>query len=174
MAYGQADLASSSPFPFGRYVQASTWAGWIPSLFTPAQFVTTTFKQETSFRSCLRRHGYVVQQLNRKLFGNNWRRRGEGISYVIGVEAQQRGVLHTHAVWDVPFVSYDWVHSLEKEIGGRIWIESVSSECGVGYYVSKYAVKDGNVVIYLSRQIQALRFVSGDSEGGTSNMLRGQ
>jgi len=143
--------------PFnGRFVQASAWANWIPSLFEPAQFVTTTFKEETSHRSVLRRHGFVVQQVNRKIFGNNWRRHGEGISYVIGVEPQMRGVLHSHAVWDIPFVPYDLVHSLQKSIGAHIHIGPVSSAVGVGYYVAKYAVKSGSVFVYLSRQVEAL------------------
>jgi hypothetical protein len=140
-----------------RAVQSAWWAQWIPQLFPPAQFVTNTYDNETSWRSCLRRHGYVVQQINRKVFGNNWHRHGEGISYVIGVEAQRRGVLHTHAVWDVPYVPYDLVHSLEKSIGGRIWIEPVTKSEGVAYYVTKYAVKTGQVWLYLSRQLQALR-----------------
>lgn len=145
------------PLPLGsRSVQASSWASWIPSLFSPAQFVTTTFKEETSLNSVLRRHGFVTQQINRKLFGNNWRRRGEGVSYVIGIEPQSRGVLHSHAVWDLPFVPYDVVHGLEKRIGGRIWIEPVTDASGVGYYVSKYAVKSGSVFVYLSRQKEAL------------------
>jgi hypothetical protein len=123
--------------PFSRHIQVSSWAKWIPELFPPKQFVTTTFNEETSLRSVLRRHGFVVQQINRKLFGNNWRRRGEGVSYVIGVEPQQRGVLHSHAVWDISFVPYELIHSLEKKISARIWIESVDSTCGVGYYVAK-------------------------------------
>lgn len=139
-----------------RSVQASQWANWIPSLFIPAQFVTTTFKEETSLHSVLRRHGFVAQEVNRKLFGNNWRRRGEGVSYVLGVEPQLRGVLHSHAVWDVPFVPYDVVHGLEKRIGGRIWIEPVTDGSSVGYYVTKYAVKSGSVFVYLSRHNEAL------------------
>jgi hypothetical protein len=142
--------------PFSRYIQASTWGAWIPELFPPAQFVTTTFAEETSWRSVLRRHGFVVQEINRKVFGNNWRRHGEGISYVIGIEPQARGVLHSHAVWDIPYVDYGIIHSLEKRIGSRIWIEPVTATEGVGYYVTKYAVKSGQVWLYLSRQVQAL------------------
>lgn len=150
-------LELEKPFKLGsRHVLASRWAEWIPSLFVPAQFVTTTFEAETSLRSVLRRHGFVVQQVNRELFGNNWRRHGEGISYVMGVEPQQRGVLHSHAVWDVPYVPYDLVHSLGKSIGGRIWIEPVTCDSGVSHYVTKYAVKSGSVFVYLSRQKEAL------------------
>lgn len=154
--------------PASPYLQAQAWGEWIPELFTPHQFVTMTYRVETSRNSVLRRHGYLVQQVNRNLFGNNWRRHGEGVSYVIGVEPQQRGVLHSHAVWDVKYVPYDLIHSTMGELGGYAWVEPVSSNCGVGHYVTKYAVKAGQVHIYLSRQIQALRFGQGDSWRGTS------
>lgn len=155
----QSSEGASSPLdlPFtGRHVQASAWATWIPTLFEPAQFVTTTFKVETSWRSVIRRHGFVVQQVNRKIFGNNWRRHGEGISYVVGIEPQLRGVLHSHAVWDIDFVPYDYLHSLGKSVGGHIDVRPVTSAVGVGYYVAKYAVKSGSVFVYLSRQVEAL------------------
>jgi hypothetical protein len=142
-------------YAFSRKVQASAWAEWIPTLFTPRQFVTITFAKDTSLLSCLRRHGFVVQQVNRKTFGNNWRRRGEGVSHVLGVEPQLRGVLHVHAVWDLWWVPYDQVHSLGSQIGGHVHIEPVTANCGVGYYVTKYAVKAGHVYTYLSRQVEA-------------------
>lgn len=148
----QEDLPASS-----RYVQASAWAGYLPDLFEPKQFVTVTFKEETSLNSVLRRHGYIIQQVNRHLFGNNWRRHGEGVSYLLGVEPQLRGVLHAHAVWDVRYVPYDLVHTIDDGIGGHVHIEPVGSSCGVGYYVTKYAVKSGAVYIWLSRAIEALR-----------------
>lgn len=157
----KSDGALSSP-----KVQAMAWADWVPSLFDPRQFVTLTSRNEVSLNAILRRHGFIVQQVNRKVFGNNWRRHGEGVSYVLGVEPQARGVLHVHAVWDLPFVDYRFVQSLGKQCGGTVYIEPVSSDCGVGYYVTKYAVKTGHVYTYLSRQVEALRFGSGDSERG--------
>lgn len=131
-----------------------------------------TYRQETSLNSVLRRHGYLVQQVNRNIFGNHWRRHGEGVSFVLGVEPQRRGVLHTHSVWDTEFVPYELIHSIMKKLGGMAWVEPVNSNCGVGHYVTKYAVKAGQVHVYLSRQIQALRFAEGDSSGGTSGTLR--
>ena len=152
---------------FSRCVQASAWASFIPQLFTPHQFVTQTYREETSLNSVLRRHGYLVQEVNREIFGNNWRRHGDGVSFVLGVEPQLRGVLHTHAVWDADFVPYDLIHSTMKRLGGLAWVEPVTTTCGVGHYVTKYAVKSGQVHIYLSRQIQALRnAVPGLTVGG--------
>lgn len=141
---------------YGRVRMASAWAEWIPTLFQPKQFVTMTYREETSFTSVLRRHGFLVQQVNKKVFGNNWQRRGEGISYVLGVEPQLRGVLHVHSVWDAEFVPYELIHSTMKKLGGFAWIEPVTSNSGVGYYVAKYAVKAGHVYTYLSRQKEAL------------------
>jgi hypothetical protein len=44
-----------------------------------------------------------------------------------------------------------------KKLGGMAWVEPVKASCGVGHYVAKYAVKSGQVHVYLSRQLQALR-----------------
>lgn len=140
-----------------RFVQASAWAEFIPSLFSPRQFVTMTYRDEVSLNSVLRRHGFLVQQVNRKIFGSNWRRHGDGVSFVIGVEPQLRGVLHSHSVWDAEFVPYELIHATMKQLGGHAWVEPVTSDSGVGHYVTKYAVKSGQVHIYLSRHIQALR-----------------
>lgn len=141
----------------GRQVKASSlWASWIPTLFTPRQFVTLTSRDQISDGTMCRRYGYIIQQVNRELFGNNWRRHGDGISHVYAVEPQQRGVPHIHAVWDAEFVPYDMVHSIANRISGYAWIEPVTSDSGVGHYVTKYAVKSGQVFVYLSRQKQAL------------------
>ena len=155
---------------FSRHVQASSWGEFVPSLFTPRQFVTQTYREETSLNSVLRRHGFLVSQVNRKLFGNNWRRHGEGISFVLGVEPQLRGVLHSHAVWDAEFVPYDVIHSTMRGLGGHAWAEPVNSNCGVGHYVTKYAVKSGQVHIYLSRVSEALR---NDVPGLTTRRMGG-
>lgn len=156
--------------PYSRYVQASAWAAFIPALFIPRQFVTQTYREETSLNSVLRRHGFLVSQVNRKIFGNNWRRHGEGVSFVLGVEPQLRGVLHTHAVWDAEYVPYDLIHSTMKGLGGYAWVEPVDSSCGVGHYVTKYAVKSGQVHIYLSRVSEALR----NDEPGLTTRLMGE
>jgi hypothetical protein len=140
----------------GVRVQASAWADWIPSLFVPRQFITLTSRDAVSDGTLCRRYGFIVQQVNRNLFGNNWRRQGVGISHVYAVEPQQRGVPHIHAVWDAEFVPYDLIHSIAKRISGYAWIEPVSSSSGVGHYVTKYAVKSGQVFVYLSRHKQAL------------------
>jgi hypothetical protein len=140
----------------GHKVQASHWAEWIPSLFTPRQFITLTSRDLVSQDGICRRYGFIVQQVNREIYGNNWRRKGEGISHVYAVEPQLRGVPHIHAVWDAKYVPYDLIHSIANRISGYAWIEPVTNDSSVGYYVTKYAVKSGSVFVYLSRQMQAL------------------
>ena len=154
----QADQAAQVPEPalYGVKVQASAWAEWIPHLFQPRQFLTLTSKDPVSEAALCRRYGFIVQQVNRNLFGNNWRRQGNGISHVYAVEPQQRGVPHIHAVWDQEFVPYDLIHSIANRISGYAWIEPVTSDSGVGHYVTKYAVKNGSVFVYLSRHKRAL------------------
>jgi hypothetical protein len=140
----------------GRAVQAATWGNWIPTLFEPRQFVTLTSREEISAASLCRRYGFIVQQVNRNLYGNNWRRKGLGLSHVYGIEPQRRGVLHIHAVWDAEFVPYELIHSIANKYVGWCWIEPVRGNSSVGYYVTKYAVKSGSVFVYLSRHKEAL------------------
>jgi hypothetical protein len=99
--------------------------------------------------------GFLVMKVNRALFGNNYRRKGEGMSYVMGVEPQLRGVVHIHAVWDQARVPYDLIHKVWNRISGYAWVEPVTSHCGVADYVSKYAVKGGLVSTYVARQLKA-------------------
>ena len=139
-----------------RYVQASQWAEWLPTLFQPKQFLTMTSRDEVHEDTLLRRHGYLLRKMNKAIFGNNWTRRGEGISYMLGLERQKRGVLHLHAVWDAPFVPYDQFHSICNRISGFALIEPVDAATGVAYYVAKYSAKGGRIEVYLTRQMQAL------------------
>lgn len=139
-----------------RYVQAGIWAEWIPKLFEAKQFLTLTSREEVFTDTLLRRHGYLLRKINKEVFGNNWSRRGEGISYLVGAEPQKRGVLHLHSIWDASYVPYEQVHSIWNRISGHAWIEPVTATTGVAYYVTKYSVKGGVVDVYLTRSKRAL------------------
>lgn len=141
-----------------RYLLADQWAEYIPSLFTPRQFLTLTSKQFVYAEVLTHRYRFLVGKVNKAVFGNNWYRHGEGISDVVGVEPQLRGVLHLHAVWDAPDVPYKLVHEIWNRISGYAWIEPVTAAAGVAHYVSKYSVKGGMVSTYLNGQKRALRF----------------
>jgi hypothetical protein len=139
-----------------KYLEASDWAAWIPTLFEPRQFLTLTSRDFVYGDAMLHRYGYLVRKCNKFLYGNHWQRREKGISWVMGIEPQHRGVLHIHAVWDSPELPYSEIHKLWNRISGGAKIEPVSSHCGVADYVSKYAVKGGMVSTYLPRYKTAL------------------
>lgn len=138
-------------------IPAASWGSWIPTLFDPRQFFTLTSRDPVFEDTMCRRYGKIVLEVNREVFGNNFRRHGLGLSHVYAIEPQRRGVPHIHAVWDAEYVPYDLVHRVAKRISGWAWIEPVTSDCGVGHYVTKYAVKGGRVSVYLSRKILALQ-----------------
>lgn len=144
-----------------RYVQASVWAEWIPTIMQPRQFLTLTSREEVYADTLLRRHGYLVRKLNKEIYGNHWDRRGQGIAYSLGVEPQKRGVLHLHSIWDAEYVPYDQVHSIWNRISGHAWIEPVTAATGVAYYVTKYSVKGGMVDTYLPRSKRVLLATGG-------------
>ena len=65
------------------------WAGWIPTLFEPRQFLTLTSEEEVFSDTLMRRYGKLLRLTNKALFGNHWHRHGEGISYAVGMEPQR-------------------------------------------------------------------------------------
>ena len=139
-----------------KYLEASDWAAWIPTLFEPQHFLTLTSRDYVYHEVLWHRYGFLLRKVNKELFGNHWFRRGEGLSWVMGIEPQLRGVLHIHAVWDQNRVPYDLIHSVWNRISGYAWVEPVTAACGVADYVSKYSVKGGMVTTYLARHKQAL------------------
>lgn len=139
-----------------KYLEGADWATWIPTVFEAMHFLTLTSKNSVYDEVLTHRFGYLIQCLNRGLFGNNFRRHGQGLCYVQGVEPQLRGVLHLHAVLDEPRLPYDKIHEIWNRISGYAWVEPVTSNCGVAEYVSKYSVKGGRVSIYVPRQKRGL------------------
>lgn len=139
-----------------KYVLADEWADWIPTLFKPKQFLTLTSRDFVYSEVLTHRYRFLVGKLNKNLYGNHWARHGDGISDVVGVELQKRGVLHLHAVWDTDRVPYGLIHEIWKRISGYAWIEPVNATTGVAHYVAKYSVKGGAVTTYLSGKKRAL------------------
>jgi len=151
-------LELAKPFHHGtKFLTADSWADWIPTLFEPKQFLTLTSRDFVYNEVLTHRYRFLVGRVNKELFGNNWYRHGEGLSDVVGVEPQSRGVLHLHAVWDQERVPYSMIHKIWQRISGYAWIEPVNATTGVAHYVSKYCIKGGTVTTYLSGQKRGLR-----------------
>lgn len=150
--------------PFERaskYILADDWADWIPTLFEPKQFVTLTSREYVYAEALTHRYKYLVGRVNKMLYGTNWSRSGQGLSDVVGVEPQKRGVLHLHAVWDSEQVPYSEIHSIWNRISGYSWVEPINAITGVAHYVSKYSVKGGTVSTYLSARKRGSLYIPG-------------
>lgn len=95
---------------------------------------------------------YFVAQVNREVYGNNWRRLWHGgIQWARGSEFHKDGRLHFHALLSAPTADlsqlasrYGWHEWWYREFG-RNQIEQPRSQHEVAGYVSKYVVKDGEV-----------------------------
>lgn len=95
---------------------------------------------------------YFISQINREVFGNNWRRLWhQGVQWVRGSEFHKDGRLHFHALLSAPTADlnhlmsrYRWHEWWYREFG-RNQLEQPRSQRDVSLYVSKYVVKGGDV-----------------------------
>lgn len=75
-------------------------------------------------------------------------------NYVIGMELQQREVVHFHFLADRP-LPYQFIHNWWHMTMGFAWLEQVRDPVAAMHYVTKYVTKGGNenVDIYLKAPI---------------------
>ena len=103
----------------------------------------------------LKRTRYFCAKVNDSLYGKRWQRRGEGIEYVTGLELQKRGSCHSHSLLRLP--DHD-VHDREQfslaywqqfatRLGGYAWLQIPRETADVTAYVTKYVLKDGELVL---------------------------
>lgn len=92
-----------------------------------------------------------VTEINRRLYGRNWKRGAGGVVWARGQEFHKSGRVHFHAVLAAPdgdlnklASRYHW-HELWFREFGRNQIERPRDQDEVVGYVSKYVAKDGEV-----------------------------
>lgn len=119
-------------------------------------FLTLTDPGVCHPETMYKRTRYFMNAVNRDLYGNNWRRRHDGIEHVIGLERQKRYSCHSHSLIRLPdhdasdpaqFSLRRW-QAFAQELGGFAWLEVPNNGVLVVDYVTKYVCKDGEV--YLS------------------------
>ena len=102
-----------------------------------------------------KRTRYFFNLINRKLYGRNFYKRGVGIEYVIGLERQKRGSVHSHSLIRLPdhdinnrsaFSIIDWNEEATK-LGGWAKLERPRNSNDVVDYVTKYVCKGGEVFL---------------------------
>jgi hypothetical protein len=133
----------------------TSWAEYIPRIIRPEHFLTLTARNYVYESILESKYLSLVRATNKELFGNNFDRRGEGISWAMAIEPQRRGVLHVHALWDQSYIPYKFILDYWQGISGFAKILPVDDATGASAYLAKYVVKGGKVHIYLSKQKRA-------------------
>jgi hypothetical protein len=115
-------------------------------------FITLTFKEETFPDVANRLFDYLVKCLNKEVFGNNYRRivSKSYFSYSKGLEYQRRGIIHFHVLIDRP-VNFCTIHKIWNEFAGFAHTSIIENRNAAISYVSKYALKGGQVDLYFAK-----------------------
>lgn len=118
--------------------------------------LTQTFENRTHPEVVGKAHRYFLNLFNRELHGNHWKRRGViGCQSVLGIERHKSGWPHSHAVIGHPdidlaaqeFASLRRSLKLESDFQwGWSKLEVAKSAAHANAYVSKYIVKEGEIV----------------------------
>ena len=145
--------ARTELFAISTDALAQAWREFIAHY--PMQwFCTLTFTEEVHPERAAKLFRLFIRQLNKKLYGSHFERRGHlGVFWVLAWEYQKRGVLHFHAlVGDVEDLNararrLDWMdiwHGFGPP-AGFARIEDIKSQEAVRNYVTKYVTKGGQI-----------------------------
>lgn len=129
---------------------ADVTAEWLMGRENWCTFFTFTFREEISKESAYRQIKYFIRIANELKFGKHYTQKvGHSyFSYVIGMERQERGVIHFHMCIDRE-IDFSWVHWFWNLKHGFVWIEKIQDLPKSLKYTVKYAVKEGEALIYL-------------------------
>ena len=138
-------IAASAREAWGKWLSSEPWD----------LFVTLTDPGFPHPETMLKRCRYFEAKVNDSLYGRGWQRKGQGIETVTGIERQRRGSVHTHAVWRLPdhdvrdrqHFSLRYWQKFASDLGGFAWLQVPRDSADVVAYVSKYVVKDGELVL---------------------------
>jgi len=87
-----------------------------------------------------------INKLNRKTFGSNYYRRGEGLRWIRGSELQKRESIHFHVfIAGDPKPTCEEAQALWESLGGNAKVEAYDPTLdAAGYTVKQYAA-EGNI-----------------------------
>lgn len=139
------------------------WAEWLSAEPWDA-FVTLTDPGLSHPEHMSKRCRYLETQINEHLYGRNFRRKGKGIETIWGLERQTRGSVHAHGLVRLPdhditdpnqfslrywqdFASKLGYDRRTRKPSGFARIDLPRSTDDVVDYVTKYAVKGGEIII---------------------------
>lgn len=129
----------------------SAYVDWLTYAKEWTTFLTLTFRNETYPDIAFNRWRSLVRTLNTDLLGHRYVRKVKHsyFSYVLSREYQVRGVIHFHVLIDRP-VDYALIHRTWSYMAGYAHASKVKTPSSVIAYALKYAVKSGDVEVYLT------------------------
>lgn len=116
-------------------------------------FLTMTDPGLSHPEAMYKRTRYAMNLMNTALYGKKFHKRGKGIEYVIGLERQKRGSVHSHSLIRLPdhdakcrdqFPLGYW-HKTINDLGGYSRIEVPNDNIKTVDYVTKYVCKEGEL-----------------------------
>ena len=130
------------------------WSRWLSSAPWDL-FVTLTDPGMSHPEHMTKRSRYLEALMNRALYGNHHERRGQGIETVTGLERQKRGSVHSHMlvrfpdhdIRDPDQISLRYWQRKAADLGGHSYLTVPKSQNDVVDYVTKYVVKEGELVL---------------------------
>jgi len=130
------------------------WGDWIAGYADWSAFHTLTFSQANRTHEVTRTEAdymarRLLQVLNRDLFGKRYVQRvGHSyFAYALGFERKPWGLLHMHMLTDRR-TNWELENAVWRRMCGIVKIEPVTAQVGAARYVSKYATKNGDVMLY--------------------------
>jgi hypothetical protein len=132
-----------------RFECAGSWSDYVFEFANWKNFVTLTFEKEYSRETVWQYWRTLVQMLNSDLYGHHYTRLvGHSyFSYCLAFEKQERGAYHLHALV-AGRLNFKMIHDFWGHIAGFAWISVINNKLGCARYVSKYVIKDGDIVLY--------------------------
>lgn len=132
------------------------WAEWISAQKWDL-FVTLTSEKQTHPEAMLKRFRYCMNVASRHVYGRQRRPNDPALQWLVGLERTKRGWPHSHAVVRFPLVQLQgqagrdvfdlgYWQKWMTETGGYAWLQLCRSSDACVAYVSKYVVKDGELV----------------------------
>jgi hypothetical protein len=148
-----------SDFSTNKLELRDGWEQWVKSFAQWQHFITLTFRDIVTREQSEHQFRFLIQVLNRDLFGNNYTRIVHHcyFAYVAGWEHQKRGALHLHVLVDRP-VHYSVIHAVWQKMAGFAWVEPVSDLDGIISYMAKYVTKGGDLTIYKPAVVKQPKF----------------
>lgn len=143
-----------------RVALVEGWENFICNFADWKHFGTLTFREIQSSDQVWNQFRFLLQVLNRDLFGNHYTRivGHNYFAYAVGLEMQKRGALHLHFLADRP-INYNIIHAVWQKMSGWAWITPATDRDRAVAYLAKYITKGGDLSLYRPREVKQPAFV---------------